>query len=282
MLKKLATPFVKFWGWLKETAWIQPLLIVGVVFAIIFSISPIVQAINDAGNASDQAMDFLNQYKYSLEGVYGDEDTSDAGNLIENIQNASDAATEEERNQIVDKLPGERFFLIFAENDCAACETVANGLKVLRDSWDSSTSYISKTNGVADNLDLAVAVIDIKEDIDIPDGENLDPFVQFARTHGQFFENVGGEIQNTFYYENGNIDSSTLQTFTDAANGETFPTPTVLLVDFTGTKADITYGVSELMFSVPGKNGNSGDGAVSLTLMDCWNHTGEFSSDSND
>ena len=88
MLKKLATPFVKFWGWLKETAWIQPLLIVGVVFAIIFSISPIVQAINDAGNASDQAMDFLNQYKYSLEGVYGDEDTSDAGNLIENIQNA--------------------------------------------------------------------------------------------------------------------------------------------------------------------------------------------------
>ena len=36
------------------------------------------------------------------------------------------------------------------------------------------------------------------------------------------------------------------------------------------------------MFSVPGKNGNSGDGAVSLTLMDCWNHTGEFSSDSND
>ena len=74
MLKKLATPFVKFWGWLKETAWIQPLLIVGVVFAIIFSISPIVQAINDAGNASDQAMDFLNQYKYSLEGVYGDEE----------------------------------------------------------------------------------------------------------------------------------------------------------------------------------------------------------------
>lgn len=281
MLKKLATPFVKFWGWLKETAWIQPLLIVGVVFAVIFSISPIVQAINNAGNASDEAMDFFNQYKYSLEGVYGDEDTSDAGNLISKIQEASNA-TEEERDAIIDQLPAERFFLVFAENDCDACETAAKGFKVLKDSWGTSTKYISKTNGVADDLDLAIAVIDVKEDIDQPDDENLAPFVQFARTHGQFFENVGGEIQNTYYYENGNIDSSTLQTFTDAANGDTFPTPTVLLVDFTGTEADLTYGVTELMFSVPGKGGKSGDGAVSLTLMDCWNHTGEFSSDNND
>ena len=42
MWKKLATPFVKIWDWIKETAWIQPLLIVGIVFGIIFSISPLV------------------------------------------------------------------------------------------------------------------------------------------------------------------------------------------------------------------------------------------------
>ena len=38
ILKVIATPFVALWRWIKETAWVQPLLIVGCIFAVIFSI----------------------------------------------------------------------------------------------------------------------------------------------------------------------------------------------------------------------------------------------------
>ena len=41
ILRKIATPFVAIWRWIKETAWVQPLLIVGIIFAIIFSIPSI-------------------------------------------------------------------------------------------------------------------------------------------------------------------------------------------------------------------------------------------------
>ena len=34
VLKILATPFIAIWRWIKETAWVQPLLIVGLIFGI--------------------------------------------------------------------------------------------------------------------------------------------------------------------------------------------------------------------------------------------------------
>ena len=38
ILKSIGAFFVKIWHWIKETAWVQPLLIVGAIFAVIFSI----------------------------------------------------------------------------------------------------------------------------------------------------------------------------------------------------------------------------------------------------
>jgi hypothetical protein len=38
VLKAIGDFFVRIWRWIKETAWVQPLLIVGAIFAIIFSI----------------------------------------------------------------------------------------------------------------------------------------------------------------------------------------------------------------------------------------------------
>lgn len=45
--------FKKIWEWIKQTAWIQPLLIVAIIFGIIFSISPITEAIKEAIEADD-------------------------------------------------------------------------------------------------------------------------------------------------------------------------------------------------------------------------------------
>jgi hypothetical protein len=45
--------FKKIWEWIKSTAWVQPLLIVAVIFGIIFSINPIADAIKEAVEADD-------------------------------------------------------------------------------------------------------------------------------------------------------------------------------------------------------------------------------------
>lgn len=45
ILKKIGNFFVKIWQWFKETAWIQVLLIVGVVIGVVVSIPPIVKGI---------------------------------------------------------------------------------------------------------------------------------------------------------------------------------------------------------------------------------------------
>lgn len=46
ILKKIGNFFVKIWQWFKETAWIQVLLIVGVVIGVVVAIPPVVKGIN--------------------------------------------------------------------------------------------------------------------------------------------------------------------------------------------------------------------------------------------
>lgn len=280
MWKKLATPFVKFWNWIKETAWIQPLLIVGVVFAIIFSISPLVTWIQGMQN-DDDSMDYYDKFNYSLKGVTNDEetDTSKAGQLIQNIMTAANGSTEDERNQAINKLPQERFFITFVEDDCSNCSEAYDGFKYLQENFNKG-SYISKTLGEADSLKFSLVTIDVQEERDSGDDEDETLFSVFTKTYGSFFETVGGDMQDTDYYTAGNISSSTLDTFTEASVQESFPTPTILLVDF--TRQGSANGVREIMFSVAGKDNKTGSGAKALTLMDCWNHTGDFTLDKND
>ena len=53
VLKILATPFIAIWRWIKETAWVQPLLIVGLIFGIIFSIPSITSWVKSWDFGSD-------------------------------------------------------------------------------------------------------------------------------------------------------------------------------------------------------------------------------------
>ena len=41
ILKAIGAFFARIWRWIKETAWVQPLLIVGAIFAIIFAFEPV-------------------------------------------------------------------------------------------------------------------------------------------------------------------------------------------------------------------------------------------------
>ena len=65
ILKAIGGFFVKIWRWIKETAWVQPLLIVGAIFAIIFSIPYFTEWINSIGIGSEN---YYSAHKVSLEG----------------------------------------------------------------------------------------------------------------------------------------------------------------------------------------------------------------------
>lgn len=76
-LKAIATPFVAIGRWIKETAWVQPLLIVGAIFAVIFSIPSITNWVRSWGTDVD-SYEYLRSKQLSLEGITGDDNSGAA------------------------------------------------------------------------------------------------------------------------------------------------------------------------------------------------------------
>ena len=106
----------KIWRWICETAWIQPLLIVGLIFAVVFSIPSISSWINDLSK-SQSHYDF-----------YNDNDISPQDLLKSYIDNGYSNLADEEGN----------FFLVFIKSGCPSCEEDEAAFKafIKKDGWD--------------------------------------------------------------------------------------------------------------------------------------------------
>ncbi len=66
VLNAIGKFFGRIWGWIKNTAWIQPLLIVGIIFGLIMSIKPItklIQKVTDVTTDSTFYKDNLLDYE---------------------------------------------------------------------------------------------------------------------------------------------------------------------------------------------------------------------------
>lgn len=106
----------KIWRWICETAWIQPLLIVGLIFAVVFSIPSISSWINDLSK-SQSHYDF-----------YNDNDISSQDLLKSYIDNGYSDLADEEGN----------FFLVFIKSGCPSCEEDEAAFKdfMKKGGWD--------------------------------------------------------------------------------------------------------------------------------------------------
>ena len=69
ILSAIGRFFARIGRWIKETAWIQPLLIVGAIFAVIFAIPHIINGVKGWFNDSDSTNAFYAQYRLSLTGA---------------------------------------------------------------------------------------------------------------------------------------------------------------------------------------------------------------------
>ncbi|MCQ2772547.1 MAG: hypothetical protein MJ238_04655, partial [Bacilli bacterium] len=180
ILKAIGSFFVKIWRWIKETAWVQPILIVGGIFALIFSIPYISKWVSSAAGQSEGT--FYNKYNLSLEGEIilesGDEAVSDADKftsvLVKNQDAIENGATSAES---LDMKYGSKFFLVFIKDDCANCNTAETGFKYLKENW-SKTGYAPTASEEAFNMYTISASEDSTTDEDY---ENIDGTSAFNR-----------------------------------------------------------------------------------------------------
>ncbi len=137
VLSAIGRFFARIGRWIKETAWIQPLLIVGAIFAVIFAIPHIINGVKGWFNDSDSTNAFYAQYRLSLTGADQLKTGEDVGSsqVDKLFTYLADPDKEEEAVKMVGK---ERFFIAFVEKDSSAAEDLCKGLKTFRDKWNNA------------------------------------------------------------------------------------------------------------------------------------------------
>lgn len=245
VFKAIGNFFARIWRWIKETAWVQPLLIVSLIFGIILLIQPISQGI---GALADL---ITNNEKY-----YTDNKVKLVGGKAESLIYDDDVRFKE----------NEKYFLVFVAKDCANCSEAYQGFKTLFEDKTFDSDYKIKTI-YTDEQSADYELTD-------PDAEmykiffsdtvtgNVDP-IEFRKA----ICSAAADADHDYALENFESDSSK---FEEILEGEDLYTPLVLLMDKTCTDND--FGIRDALIGVKGSTKYD----KARTLNDCWNGTGDF------
>ena len=282
ILKAIGGLFGRLWRWIKETAWVQPLLIVGAIFAVIFSIPHITEWVGSLGIGSASA--YYTDFKLTLEkeNTTPNEYPSAADKLTKalwdnsNLNNNIDqqvVATYPEYQAVLNESGvtqeyGEKFFLFYVGKECTNCEAIQPGVKALQDDW--GVRYIP-SDGRSFKL-YTIFSDDESTNDDSFENEDGKAFVRYLDKFldlGYWYE-IGGRLTDeTPYKTNANVSDTDYENLANADH-DGFATPTILLIDFSKEAFELGRpGVSEVLFGVTG----SDKFAKAELLMDMWNHT---------
>lgn len=70
VLKAIGGFFKRIWEWIKNTAWVQPVLIVSLIFAVIFSINPIIKGVKSALNSGNKEGAFYKAHDTKFSSIH--------------------------------------------------------------------------------------------------------------------------------------------------------------------------------------------------------------------
>ena len=261
VLRAIGAFFARIWRWIRETAWVQPLLIVGLIFGIMFSIKPIYNAIKDAKAKADSAETYYRQFQVSLA---GGEDSA-ASKLTTQIMDSIHS----QENKI-DKSYGlgDKFFLMFVAETCDECNRAKGGFEYFEDNF--KTLY---ANNMGD-----FHLVTIFTDEVMTDGSDSDKtaYIQYMEQHTDFFEEVGAQAYDSPYYLNKGITDDQIYGIINC-DPEDIRTPTTILIDFSEKHDSALKGVTDVFISVEevGTSGNS-DANKAEFIYDAWTHQGKF------
>jgi len=291
ILKAIGAFFVKIWRWIRETAWVQPLLIVGAIFAVIFSIPYIMDWVESWQLSGAGA--FYNSYRVSLDGeTLDNESDSEADALTKMIYKYSVTLPEERGTQDIDyseiiKEYGEKFYLAYVKDDNSESENAEKGFKFLAEHWNDS--YYNLTPHDDTKIDFKLFVINASEESSNDDdydvtANGISAFERYLTVHTDLFNITGETLLDAPYNTRASIDDTKYESYMLNPSSSTssalsdFPVPTILLCDFSQKAVKQNHaGVSEVLFGISGDN----DSDKAKLLMQMWNHTDAYSVDIN-
>ena len=264
VLRAIGGFFAKIGRWIANTAWIQPLLIVGGIFGIIFSIPYIKKGIE--GLQTDNT-DY--KYEYYKEHALNLKEDGRADKLLHYLDEYEDNV------ENIRKEYGAKFFLTFVKKDCPNCKEGVAGFKNLSDnfsSWKLDHSFklytilVDKTND--DGEYLAKKIL----------RKNNGLFEKLAADYGEadpdypLFRNVSSSKKKEMADK---IAEFPEQTLTDSNGMET---PTTFLIDLDGANTNFSVnGITQIFFNytdfIEGDRNARSKGAM---LRDAWSYKGIF------
>lgn len=268
--------FKKIWDWIKSTAWIQPLLIVGIIFGVIFSIPSIVKAAKSAKEKRNEYEAYYHNFQISLELDNKDDKFSSPADkftlALESVMNGEAGAEDKFLNEYKDL--GDKFFVAFVGEECDKCKDAKDGFALFQEKLEDKKDKAFH-NEENDCNKFGMVTIFTDEETSYTDDDET-AFVKYLDRHQSFFETVGSLAYETDYYKNEKLSDSDLE-YLETADPVNFLTPTIFLVEL-GDKVkneEFGPGVQEIMFGV----GTTSDdeNAKAKILYDCWTHQGDFS-----
>ena len=268
-LKKLGTPFVALWRWIKETAWVQPLLIVGVIFAIIFSIPSITSWVQ-SWDFGDDKYNWLENKQLSLEGITDEKIDGEAADFFSTFEEAQSFwknDNKDEARKTMKSYTGDadKLFLYFVqENDAANNINEANKYLV-EEAWKNKVTSRAEEAGIEVKGSFQYRTIFTDQTIEDKDGEYIYEshtafeYLLKSREFESFYSTIYSAYQNTAYYQNIIADKVTgvqLDSYQSSINSlrtTTNPSaPTLFIIDLSDdSKNDI---VSNIVFSIDGSD----------------------------
>ncbi len=270
ILLAIAKPFVALWNWIKETAWVQPLLIVGCIFAIIFSIPYIVSGIQSL-ISDDDAFEYLEDNMLSMEDTYKGE--SEADEFLELYLDVANEWTdiytgESTSTTAIDsfkKKYGEKMFFVLASSDCDGCSNISEALEYLED--------------YADDLDLngefefycIITDEEMDEDEQEDYYEEISAFVQLYNRWPGYFEDIYIAAQRNNYYNNLSDPASFRESLANLMDPDDLEVPVVTVIDLTEENTS-RYITTQVFFSVDGETSRT----RAIQLTDAWNYNGRI------
>ena len=287
ILKKIGTPFIAIWRWIKETAWVQPLLIVGIIFAIIFSIPSITKGIQGLMNQQESDIVYFQQHQLSLKGSKRGEENSQANIFFDNFVEAQGLWENGDKEGARDLLSSysnncDKFFLFFVQEECAGCTSLKEGAEYLEDNW---STYV--TDSKEASFHFQSIIVDQEIDDQYYEDENKHPIDDLVtyQSYLEFYRIVMGNIQNQRYYINvgirdGSSGQNTIYSNTEALiNTTDLQTPTIMLLDLTDANTS-SYIVSEVFYTSDATFSAASDvyGKASF-IADAWTYDGIFGND---
>ena len=272
VLSAIGRFFARIGRWIKETAWIQPLLIVGAIFALIFAIPHIINGVKGLFDESDAANKYFAKYQLSLKNadeLENDVGTSEVDKLFTYLTDETKTAED------VKKEYAERFFVAFIEKDNSSCKDLYGGLKTFQDKWSENNAEFNLKSDEWGQFKLYTVYMDSISTKD--DETNL--FDKVWNTHYELFETMsdGTYLPNTWYAKNkGYKESNYISAFTSDKDKECpMSAPTLMFFDFSDKNPidnQKVKGLSDVIFTVDG----SSDLERARTLKRCWTHTNIF------